>query len=436
MDGTGNLYVTDSLNNAIRMGWPTSGGVGVTITVPPQSQVANAGATVSFSVTATGTGQLSYQWRFNGASIPGATSSTLTLNFVGAGNSGPYSVVVSNAYGSATSAAATLAVITDGANGKTPTQVPMPAAPPKTTGIDSLVVVTHGYELEGPLADVSWVNELANAIQANAPANWLAYPYIWKGWAWGVPPNALAMAALLGTGFGSTIAQQHWRQVHLIAHSAGAAFIESVAEEIKAISPSTTVQCTFLDPYVGLVGEFRGDYGQAADWSDEYYTAIDETSFDPVGAGVPLPKAYAVDVSWLDPGRQQAQYFGPGGGVIALSSHGWSYQFYTQSITDTDPSWGGAGYGYCLSMEKDGTAWSNNQLYDPVGSGPFLPGSPGNAVQNLNSGLGALQSVELGVIIDIGDLMYAVGGGVANLVGCRTNSLPPLVYWAFVLEHV
>ena len=87
------------------------GGVGVTITVPPQSLVTNAGATVSFSVTATGTGQLFYQWRFNGANIPGATAGTLSLTNVQLASAGDYWVVVTNSFGSATSAAAQLILL-------------------------------------------------------------------------------------------------------------------------------------------------------------------------------------------------------------------------------------------------------------------------------------------------------------------------------------
>jgi hypothetical protein len=111
LDSEGNLCVADSQNNAIRKGWPISGRVGVTITVPPQSLVTNVGATVSFSVTATGTGQLSYQWRFNGANIPGATDVTLSLTNVQLASAGDYWAVVTGPFSSATSASAQLILL-------------------------------------------------------------------------------------------------------------------------------------------------------------------------------------------------------------------------------------------------------------------------------------------------------------------------------------
>ena len=49
------------------------------ITIPPASQSVNAGQTVTFSVVASGSNPISYQWRKNGVSIAGATSSVLTL---------------------------------------------------------------------------------------------------------------------------------------------------------------------------------------------------------------------------------------------------------------------------------------------------------------------------------------------------------------------
>ena len=49
------------------------------ITSQPASQTINVGGSATFSVTASGTGPLSYQWRFNGTNISGATSASYTL---------------------------------------------------------------------------------------------------------------------------------------------------------------------------------------------------------------------------------------------------------------------------------------------------------------------------------------------------------------------
>jgi hypothetical protein len=81
------------------------------ITAQPQSQTAIPGWDVSFSVTATGTAPLSYQWKFNGNDIAGATSSTLTLPNTQPANAGTYIVVVSNSAGSVTSTGATLSML-------------------------------------------------------------------------------------------------------------------------------------------------------------------------------------------------------------------------------------------------------------------------------------------------------------------------------------
>jgi hypothetical protein len=80
------------------------------ILAQPQSQTVNLGGTVTFSVSACGTGTLTYQWRFNGTNISGATSSTYSISSVQTANAGTYSVVVANSAGSATSSGATLTV--------------------------------------------------------------------------------------------------------------------------------------------------------------------------------------------------------------------------------------------------------------------------------------------------------------------------------------
>ena len=69
-----------------------------TITRPPQTQVVVPGQSVSFTVAATGTPPLGYQWRLNGANLPGATTTALTIPSAWPTNAGAYSVVVTNRY--------------------------------------------------------------------------------------------------------------------------------------------------------------------------------------------------------------------------------------------------------------------------------------------------------------------------------------------------
>lgn len=80
------------------------------ITSQPQSQQVVQGQNASFSVTVTGSGPFAYRWRFNGYAISGATSATLNLTNVQPTRAGNYTVVVTNAAGSVTSAVATLTV--------------------------------------------------------------------------------------------------------------------------------------------------------------------------------------------------------------------------------------------------------------------------------------------------------------------------------------
>ena len=80
------------------------------ITGQPVSQEANQGDTVYFEVTAQGTMPMSYQWRFDGTNIAGATNASLTLTNVQPDQSGIYSVVVTNRFGSDTSDDAVLEV--------------------------------------------------------------------------------------------------------------------------------------------------------------------------------------------------------------------------------------------------------------------------------------------------------------------------------------
>ena len=74
------------------------------LTVPPGSQSVEPGQDVSFFVLADGTFPFTYQWFKDGAPIAGATEPTLALADVEVSAAGDYSVQVSNAAGSVTSA--------------------------------------------------------------------------------------------------------------------------------------------------------------------------------------------------------------------------------------------------------------------------------------------------------------------------------------------
>jgi sugar lactone lactonase YvrE len=114
VDGTGNIYVADTNNDAIRLAVTP---VAPAISQQPQSQTVTAGSSVQFSVTASGSPTVTYQWYFGGAVISGATSSTYNFSNAQATNAGNYTVVVSNAVTSVTSNVATLTVSSGGGGG-------------------------------------------------------------------------------------------------------------------------------------------------------------------------------------------------------------------------------------------------------------------------------------------------------------------------------
>ncbi|MBI5385354.1 MAG: immunoglobulin domain-containing protein [Verrucomicrobia bacterium] len=87
------------------------------IAAQPASRTNNAGTTAAFSVGVAGSGPSSFQWLkdgvllVDGVNLAGATSAALRLTNVLGGNAGGYSVMASNAWGTVTSAVASLTVI-------------------------------------------------------------------------------------------------------------------------------------------------------------------------------------------------------------------------------------------------------------------------------------------------------------------------------------
>ena len=80
------------------------------IQTQPLNLTVNENQTANFAVAATGIPAPTYQWRFNGANINGATAPTLVLAAVNRNQAGAYSVLVSNEVGSVPSVNAGLIV--------------------------------------------------------------------------------------------------------------------------------------------------------------------------------------------------------------------------------------------------------------------------------------------------------------------------------------
>ncbi len=98
------------------------------ITKQPASQILPLEGSASFSVTATGDTPLSYQWRFDGTNMAGATLSSLVVTNLIRASGGSYTVVVTNKWGSLTSSVALLTV----------------GAPPSITNQPVTLVVSPG----------------------------------------------------------------------------------------------------------------------------------------------------------------------------------------------------------------------------------------------------------------------------------------------------
>jgi hypothetical protein len=105
------VVVSNAVGSATSTAATLNVNVAPTIGTQPSDQTVTEGATATFRVVASGTPPLSYQWQKNGVAISGATGDSYTSPATTlADDGGSYRVVVTNAVGSVTSAAATLSV--------------------------------------------------------------------------------------------------------------------------------------------------------------------------------------------------------------------------------------------------------------------------------------------------------------------------------------
>jgi uncharacterized repeat protein (TIGR03803 family) len=106
--GISNSAYPSGMGTVFRLVLPTDP---PSITVQPLCRQVLLGSSASFSVAVSGTAPFRYQWRFNGTNLLNATNAAYAIQAVAATNTGSYSVVVTNAAGSATSSNAVLTVV-------------------------------------------------------------------------------------------------------------------------------------------------------------------------------------------------------------------------------------------------------------------------------------------------------------------------------------
>jgi hypothetical protein len=141
-----------------------------TITGPVQQQIVDPGSNVTFTVTASGTTPMSFQWRFNGTVISGATTGTLLRNNVQHTNGGVYSVTVANSVGQASSQAELYV---------RPTIVSLPALSNNVVRLTINGTPGKRYSVDISTNIVNWIplgNVTNNAVQSSFQDSTLSAP--------------------------------------------------------------------------------------------------------------------------------------------------------------------------------------------------------------------------------------------------------------------
>ncbi len=117
------------------------------ITTQPAALALTEAQSALFSVVASGTDPLSYQWQKDGVALPGATSASYALAAVHGVHIGNYRVVVTNAFGTATSNVAALAVTLVPPTTPVISTQPAPTQTVTEAGTASFAVVATGNGL-------------------------------------------------------------------------------------------------------------------------------------------------------------------------------------------------------------------------------------------------------------------------------------------------
>jgi hypothetical protein len=132
---------------------------------PPATQTVGAGNPLTLAVSALGTAVLRYQWQQNQADLPGATSASLTIPSFQTANEGNYRVVVSNDFGSATSAEARVMI------GSTPHFGQVQLLPGSGLRLEFITLPTTNCTLQASADVTNWIS----LVTTNSPTGFINF---------------------------------------------------------------------------------------------------------------------------------------------------------------------------------------------------------------------------------------------------------------------
>jgi hypothetical protein len=166
--------------------------------VQPVSQSPCAGTFVFFTASAVGASPVTYQWRKNGANIPGAVNPTYFAGAASVSTAGTYDCVATNGCGFATSQAATLAV------GSPPSITTQPSPQSACLGQSaSFVVVASGsalsYQWRKNAANISGATASTYSIASVVAGDAASYDCVVSSGCGSTTSNAAALSILAQT---------------------------------------------------------------------------------------------------------------------------------------------------------------------------------------------------------------------------------------------